>query len=190
MTVRLDLSRGQLVDALKAFAAEAAQADWAWSISPAMASNSAGRITSCRSTPLDLRPRRLVRGGGARSGAVRGRGRRKLRLIILDACRDNPFAKTMKRGIGPARSGADWRQIEPEGATLVAYAAKHGQTAEDGEAGNSPFVRRWSSTSRRPGVEINLLFRKVRDDVLKATSRQEPFTYGSLPSDPFYFRKQ
>jgi hypothetical protein len=40
-----------------------------------------------------------------------------------------------------------------------------------------------------PGLEINLVFRKVRDDVLAATGkRQEPFTYGSLPSEAFYFK--
>ena len=41
-----------------------------------------------------------------------------------------------------------------------------------------------------PGLEINLLFRKVRDDVLAATGRrQEPFVYSSLPGEAFYFRK-
>jgi hypothetical protein len=39
-------------------------------------------------------------------------------------------------------------------------------------------------------VEINFLFRKVRDEVLKATSgRQEPYVYGSLPAEAFYFRR-
>ena len=53
---------------------------------------------------------------------------KKLRLVILDACRDNPFGKAnqqgFERGLG---------RIEPAGATLVAYAAKHGQAASDGE---------------------------------------------------------
>ena len=41
-----------------------------------------------------------------------------------------------------------------------------------------------------PGLEINLVFRKVRDDVLARTNRQqEPFTYGSLPAQPFYFKR-
>jgi hypothetical protein len=41
-----------------------------------------------------------------------------------------------------------------------------------------------------PGLEINLLFRKVRDDVLARTNRQqEPFTYGSLPAQQFFFKR-
>ena len=41
-----------------------------------------------------------------------------------------------------------------------------------------------------PGVEINKIFRLVRDDVMEATAgRQEPYTYGSLPAQPFYFQR-
>jgi uncharacterized caspase-like protein len=117
-------------------------------------------------------------------------GARKLPLVILDACRDNPFVHTMTRSLTATRSiGIGLANIEPEGATLVAYAAKHGQTAMDGTDGNSPFVSALIKNLETSSLEINLLFRKVRDDVLAATSkRQEPFTYGSLPSEPFYFR--
>ena len=86
--------------------------------------------------------------------------------------------------------GRGLANIEPEGATLVVYAAKHGQTALDGTSTNSPFATALIKNLDTAGLEINLLFRKVRDDVLAATGkRQEPFTYGSLPSEPFYFRK-
>ena len=68
------------------------------------------------------------------------------------------------------------------GATLVVYAAKHGQTALDGEGGNSPFAVAFAQRIATPNVEINKLFRLVRDDVMEATAgRQEPYTYGSLP---------
>ena len=71
-------------------------------------------------------------------------GARKLRIVILDACRDNPFVPTMTKSAGSTRSvGKGLANVEPEGATLVAYAAKHGQTAEDGQGGNSPFMSRW-----------------------------------------------
>ena len=66
---------------------------------------------------------------------------------------------------------------------LVAYAAKHGQVALDGESGNSPFVTALVSGSTRPG-STSRYFRLVRDDVLAATGRQqEPFMYGSLPGE-------
>ena len=72
---------------------------------------------------------------------------------------------------------------------LVAYAAKHGEVALDGEGDNSPFVTAFVRHIATPGVEINKLFRLVRDDVLAATGRrQEPFVYGSLPGEDFYFK--
>jgi len=59
----------------------------------------------------------------------------------------------------------------------VVYAAKHGQVALDGSSSNSPFVTALVLRFPTPGVEINKIFRLVRDDVLEATSgRQEPFT--------------
>ena len=69
------------------------------------------------------------------------------------------------------------------------FAAKHGQTALDGEGGNSPFAIALVQRIATPGVEINKIFRLVRDDVMEATAgRQEPYTYGSLPGrEDFFF---
>jgi uncharacterized caspase-like protein len=80
-------------------------------------------------------------------------------------------------------------RIEPAGGTLVAYAAKAGQVALDGDGGgNSPFVASLVKYLPQPGLEISMLFRLVRDDVMEATGRkQEPFIYGSLPAQNFYF---
>jgi uncharacterized caspase-like protein len=73
---------------------------------------------------------------------------------------------------------------------LVAYAARDGAVAEDGDAVHSPFTAALLQFIETPGLEINLLFRKVRDIVLLATGkRQEPFTYGSLPDDALYFKE-
>ena len=64
-----------------------------------------------------------------------------LRLVILDACRDNPFAKTMKRTIGSRAIGRGLAKVEPTSPnTLIAYAAKAGSTAADGDGKNSPFT--------------------------------------------------
>ena len=116
-------------------------------------------------------------------------GARRLRLVILDACRDNPFLDKMVRSVTNRAIGRGVGHIEPQGATLVAYAAKHGQQALDGDAGNSPFMTALVKHVDVAGVEIVMMFRKVRDDVLLATRKQqEPFIYGSLPSEPFYFR--
>ena len=114
----------------------------------------------------------------------------KLRLVILDACRNNPFVSRMVRS-GVSRSiGRGLGQIEPEGGVLVAYAAKHGTTAEDGGGDNSPFAEALIANIEEPGLEINFLFRKVRDQVLTKTGkRQEPYLYGSLPSESLFFKR-
>jgi uncharacterized caspase-like protein len=116
---------------------------------------------------------------------------RKLRLVILDACRNNPFVARMVRTAGTSRSiGRGLAQIEPEGGVLVAYSAKHGTFAEDGTAGAlSPFAETLLAHLEEPGLEIGFLFRRVRDKVMTATGkRQEPYLYGSLPSESLFFK--
>ena len=108
---------------------------------------------------------------------------KRLRLIILDACRVNPFAKTMKRTIGSRAIGRGLAKIEPASSdTLIAFAAKAGSTAADGDgAKNSPFTTALVKNLAIPGLDLRIAFGRVRDDVLKATgSKQEPFVYGSL----------
>jgi uncharacterized caspase-like protein len=116
---------------------------------------------------------------------------KKLRVVVLDACRDNPFLQTMTRSLAATRSiGRGLAKVEPIGDTLVAYAAKAGSVAADGAGRNSPYAAALLKHLGEPGLEIGLLFRKVRDDVLARTSgQQEPFVYGSLGSEGFYFRK-
>jgi uncharacterized caspase-like protein len=110
---------------------------------------------------------------------------RKLRLVILDACRDNPFAKTMKRALASRGISSGLAKIEPTSPnTLIAYSAKAGSTAEDGSGKDSPFTVALASHITTPGLDVRKAFGFVRDDVLKATSnRQEPFVYGSLGGD-------
>jgi Caspase domain len=107
---------------------------------------------------------------------------KRLRLVILDACRDNPFARTMKRRVAMRAITGGLAKMEPTlGETLIAYAAKAGSTAEDGDGENSPFAAALIKHLAVPGLDIRLAFGRVRDDVLKRTgNRQEPFVYGSL----------
>jgi tetratricopeptide (TPR) repeat protein len=188
--LKTDLTREQLNTALKEFAEIADKAEWAVIyyaghgievggnnyLVPVDAKFTSDRDVSFEAVTLDQALQSVE-------------GASKLRLVILDACRDNPFIARMKKSSGTRSVGKGLANIEPEGATLVAYAAKHGQTAEDGNTGNSPFAMALVKQIQTPGLEINLVFRKVRDDVLAATGkRQEPFTYGSLPSEAFYFK--
>ena len=111
-------------------------------------------------------------------------GAKRLRLVILDACRDNPFVRTMRRERKTASRGmsAGLGKVEPTSTdTLIAYAAKAGSTADDGIGENSPFTTAVLKNLAVPGLDVRLAFGRVRDEVLKATgNRQEPFVYGSL----------
>ena len=107
---------------------------------------------------------------------------KKLRLVILDACRDNPFSKTMKRTVASRAIGQGLAKVEPNSPNLlIAYSAKAGSTAADGDGKNSPFTAALSKHLTTPGLDVRRAFGYVRDDVLKTTNnRQEPFVYGSL----------
>jgi len=109
----------------------------------------------------------------------------KLRLVILDACRDNPFDKTMKRTLASRGIGRGLAKIEPATPnTLIAYSAKAGSTAQDGDGKHSPFTTALAKHLTTPGLDVRKAFGFVRDDVMKVTAnRQEPFVYGSLGGD-------
>jgi uncharacterized caspase-like protein len=106
----------------------------------------------------------------------------RLRLIILDACRDNPFKSRMQRTVASRALSNGLAKIEPQGMdTLIAYAAKAGSTADDGQGANSPFTTALLKHLTVPGRDIRIAFGHVRDEVLKNTgNKQEPFVYGSL----------
>ena len=112
---------------------------------------------------------------------------RKLRLVILDACRDNPFNKTMKRTLSQRAIGRGLAKVEPASPnTLIAFAAKAGSTASDGGGQNSPFTAALIKHLPKPGLDLRKAFGFARDEVLRATNnKQEPFIYGSLGGDDF-----
>jgi uncharacterized caspase-like protein len=107
---------------------------------------------------------------------------KQLRLVILDACRDNPFTRTMRRVTALRSLNRGLIAVEPMKAnTLIAYAAKGGSTAEDGDGEHSPYAAALLKHLPTPNLDLRQAFGLVRDDVMKATdNKQEPFTYGSL----------
>jgi Caspase domain len=110
---------------------------------------------------------------------------RRLRLVILDACRDNPFLGPMKRSVATRSVGRGLAKVEttmPD--TLVAFAARAGSTATDGAGEHSPFTGALLRHLAVPGLDVRFAFGRVRDEVRKATDyRQEPSIYGSLGGD-------
>jgi hypothetical protein len=107
---------------------------------------------------------------------------RHLRLIILDACRDNPFPRRSKHAQVTRDIVKGLAPIDPGGAdTLIAYAAKAGSVSFDGTGKNSPFTAALVKHLAEPGLDIRIALGRVRDDVMAQTgNRQEPFFYGSL----------
>jgi formylglycine-generating enzyme required for sulfatase activity len=117
---------------------------------------------------------------------------KKVGIVILDACRNNPFVDRLSRSVviagrAPASQGLARVDRVPRN-TIVAMATKADQIAEDGAGGNSPFTEALLAHLQVPGLELSLFFRSVRDVVLKSTNnRQEPYIFSSLGADPFYF---
>ncbi len=106
-------------------------------------------------------------------------------IVLLDACRDNPFRRALARSMGATRSaGALSRGLatyDMIGSSLVGYATDPGETADDGVDGHSPFTRALLAHIEEPGLDISLVLRRVRNDVLKATqNRQRPSVVDKL----------
>jgi len=118
---------------------------------------------------------------------------RKLGVLILDACRNNPFADRLSRSNAGALRERDVsaglaRIDDTPSDTLVALATRADALAEDGSTSHSPYTDALLKNFEVPGLELGLFFRRVRDNVMEATQgRQEPFIFGSLGATPFYF---
>ncbi len=190
VTLAPDLTRDRFFAALREFGSQAEKADWAV-VYYAGHGMEIGGINYL--IPVDAK---LAADHDAETQAVALEqviaavgGARKLRLVLLDACRDNPFENTMQRTIALKLVNKGLSNIEPEAGFMVVYAAKHGETALDGDSANSPFATALARDIKEPKVEVRKLFDIIRDDVWKATNRrQQPFTYGSPPGrEDFYF---
>jgi len=126
---------------------------------------------------------------------------KKIKLVMLDACRDNPFGTAPDRGAGSRRqnvhrrravasrstSGRGLAEVKVAGATLVVSPRKTDRSRSTAKAAFA-FAVAVVQRIATPGVEINKVFRLVRDDVMEATAGlQEPYTYGSLPGKEDFF---
>ncbi len=96
---------------------------------------------------------------------------KNLRILVLDCCRDNPFAESLKRSLGSTRSTSirqGLSKVDAPIGTIVSFSTQAGQTAEDGNGRNSPytsaFVRRIEETK-----EIGEVFRDISADVYEAS---------------------
>ena len=107
---------------------------------------------------------------------------KKLSLIILDACRENPFRPVNGEARVKRAGATGLASVTPTVTdTLVAFAAKAGSVSYDGDGPDSPFTTALVKYIAQPGLDIRRALGKVRDEVLRETgNRQEPYFYGSL----------
>lgn len=111
-------------------------------------------------------------------------GGAKLRVAVLDACRNNPFGQNWRAGTRAVSRGLTGIEVDD---VLVIFAAAPGQTAADGSDGNSPFAASLARHLPEPGLPIQLLGGVVRDDVLAATDgAQRPFISASITGTAYY----
>ena len=211
VTVATNLDREQLKTTLQQFSGEAASADWAVFFYAGHGIELQGRnyiipIDASLDTLRDA-PSHAV----AVNEIISAVGAAKiLRLIALDACRDDPFvqeahriasrsgsvekrtagiifdpAVTQRKEIGGGLAGL---QI-PELNTIVLYSTQPGQVALDGDELNSPFTRAFLKNIPAPGLDVRLFFQRVRDDVAGVTLRRQlPAINGKLrEGEQFFF---
>jgi hypothetical protein len=105
----------------------------------------------------------------------------RMRIVILDACRNNPFPSVNDAGRGLAIVDA------PNG-SIVGYSTAPGAEAQDGVGGHSPYTQAFLDIARQPNVPIEQLFKRVRLQVNQTTSgAQIPWESSSLTSDFTFF---
>jgi uncharacterized caspase-like protein len=113
-------------------------------------------------------------------------------LVFLDACRNNPLAENLRRGLEvtkrSANLGRGLARIEPTSRdTLIAFAAAPGQVAADGDERNSPFTASLLKNLPRPALEVSVMLKEVSADVRRATNNSQRPQQLSDMSRTFYF---
>jgi Tfp pilus assembly protein PilF len=111
---------------------------------------------------------------------------KRVNLVFLDACRDNPLARSFSRTLGTRSTsvGAGLAAIHSAVGTLIAYATQPENVALDGDGRNSPFTAALLKHMATPSLEISALMKRVRADVIAAThEKQVPWDHSSLVGD-------
>lgn len=194
-----DLSRAQMLRALRDFSSVAAHADWAVVYFAGHGIEIDGRNYLL---PVDVKLRRDIDVEDEAIALDRVlkevETAKKLRLVILDACRNNPFSAQMKRSVSTRSigdTGLAKVERQPQG-TVLLYAAEPGSFALDNINGspsqNSPFAEALARHMRRPNLDISRMFRAIAADVRRSTQNQQQpyYTEGSLPDEDLVFHVQ
>ena len=115
--------------------------------------------------------------------------RERVNLVFLDACRDNPLSRSFARSLGASQSaaiGQGLASIQSAVGTIIAFATQPDAVALDSTGHNSPFTTALLKRIRAPGVDVSVMMRQVRNDVLAATGRRQvPWDHSSLTDAVF-----
>lgn len=110
------------------------------------------------------------------------RSRSAVKFLVLDACRDNPFANRWRS------AGGGLAQMQAPAGTLIAYSTSPGQVALDGSSDNSPYTLALADALLQPELTAERAFKLARSQVIEATGeRQVPWDNSSLYGEDFYF---
>jgi hypothetical protein len=117
--------------------------------------------------------------------------RNQVNIIIIDACRDNPFYRRWRS----SRRSSNVRgltAVSPPSGIIIAYATREGNTAADGQGQrNSPFTSALLENIKQPNIDVQLMFRRVSTAVKQKTNAaQQPWTEGNLEGGEFYLNPQ
>lgn len=108
----------------------------------------------------------------------------RINIVLLDACRDNPFAKDLSRTLGTRSSSALGRglsRIQTASGTFIAFATQPDNVAQDGSGRNSPFTEAFLANMEKPGLSLSDLMIEVRNEVMRQTNgKQVPWDSSSL----------
>ncbi len=119
------------------------------------------------------------------------RAENRVNVIVLDACRDNPFARSIRRATKGATRAAEsayggLAEIKSSVGSVIIYATDPGNVAQDGDGRNSPFTKAFLANAAQPGIEISRVIKRVRLEVVQATgSRQVPWDSSTLINDVY-----
>ena len=198
VSIKLNLSRAEIMAALKSFEKIAVDAEWA-AIYFAGHGIEVGGVNYMIPIDAQITEEKSISTQTVNMEYLINSVEvaKKLRLVILDACRNNPYAKAIQvasasRGVGELGSSSIGRglsRVEPQPGTLVVYSAKAGNVALDGDGKNSPFAEALvKRIEQKPPIEVRRVFDFVREDVYSATKKeQQPFAYGSLKANEDFF---
>jgi uncharacterized caspase-like protein len=204
--LRLDATRPEMTQGLEAFdralrkadvglfyfAGHAAQVDWRNFMVPVSANLDAQKNVTALT---DQVAQEAIDLGEVLK--LMGDAGKRLNIVILDACRDNPFtakaleiSRSLSRSTGstPFRVGTGLAQTFAPPRTFLAYSTAPGQVASDGNGRNSPYSGALIKVLAEPGLQLEDVFKRVRNSVAQATQQEQIPWDNSSVFDDFYFR--